>query len=236
VPIWATAPVGTFLKMMRSEVCLVALLLAVGLAGVGASAGPRSAPAFSADIVTRDGGGATIGKVAKLYVADDQVRIETPDLPDGYLLIDRIPRVTFFVRPAQRVFMDAKQSSRLTRIFVPVDPKDPCPQWLAAALNAGLSGEGWRCERVDSASSDGLDNGEYQVVSAGRESHLWVDRDLEFPVKEQAADGATIMLENIRREAQPEDLFLIPADFRKFDPQALIDRIKQSDVWVKPPK
>jgi hypothetical protein len=45
-------------------------------------------------------------------------------------------------------------------------------------------------------------------------------------------DGTTIAVENIHEEPQPAHLFEIPPGFHKFDPQALIKRIKQSDVWV----
>ena len=35
---------------------------------------------------------------------------------------------------------------------------------------------------------------------------------------------------------QPSSLFAVPPDYRKFDPMQLINQIKQSDVWVEPPK
>ena len=47
-----------------------------------------------------------------------------------------------------------------------------------------------------------------------------------------AEDGSTITAENVRDEPQPAQLFEIPPGFRKFDPLNLIQRIKQSDVWV----
>jgi hypothetical protein len=45
-------------------------------------------------------------------------------------------------------------------------------------------------------------------------------------------DGSTITAENVRDGPQPAQLFEIPSAFRKFDPESLIQRIKQSDVWV----
>ncbi len=71
-----------------------------------------------------------------------KARIETQRaLPDGFFLIDAARPAAYFVRPGAHVFMDAKQSSPLTRMFVPVDPDDPCRQWLAmaAAIRAGRS-------------------------------------------------------------------------------------------------
>jgi hypothetical protein len=54
--------------------------------------------------------------------------------------------------------------------------------------------------------------------------------------KVRMSDGATLTLERMRVEAQPADLFAVPAGYRKSDVRALIERIKHSDVWVEPPK
>ncbi len=210
-------------------------VLTLALAGYSAPAELARTSEFSAEIVSRGATGAVIGTGARLYVANRQVRIETPEAPDGYFLVDGTAGTAIFVRPAARVFMDAKQSTRLTRIFVPVDPADPCRQWQAAAQNAGESrtlGD-WHCERIGNAStSDGMTI-EYQVVFPDPESsRRWIDRDLEFPVKLRVADGSSVALEKIRVEAQPATLFSVPPGYRRFDPQGLIDRIKHSDVWV----
>jgi hypothetical protein len=54
-------------------------------------------------------------------------------------------------------------------------------------------------------------------------------------VQIETADGTVISADHIRDEPQPAQSFDIPAGLRKFDPQALIRRIQQSDVWVEPP-
>jgi hypothetical protein len=83
---------------------------------------------------------------------------------------------------------------------------------------------------------DGRRTIEYRVVSPDQKwSRGWIDPDLEFPIKLRAADGTTIALEHIRVEAQPASLFALPPGYRKSDPQALIERIKHSDVWAGPP-
>jgi hypothetical protein len=231
--------------------CSIAVALglgpALGCAGVGDSAESSPPREFSADIVSRDAAGTLLGGSARLYASGRKVRIETPEVPAGFFLIGGDLGSALFVGTTQRVFMNAKQSTRLTQIFVPVDPHDPCPQWRAAAQNAGVPGMagGWRCTRADGADGDGTDAAdagggghgiiEYRVDSPDQNSGLrWIDPRLEFPVKLKAADGGTIALENIRVEAQPANLFAIPAGFRKFDPQGLIDRIKHSDVWAAP--
>jgi hypothetical protein len=219
--------------------CSIALCLALALTGAAAPVESTSAREFSADIASRDAAGTAVGSGARLYAANGKVRIETPELPAGFFLIDSQAGNSLFVRPAQRIYMDSKQSSRLTQIFVPVDPKHPCPQWRAAAIQAGVADAGgdWRCERIHTAIVGSHHTLEYRVVSPqGQSSRRWVDSDLGFPVKLQAADGATVSLDNIRIETQPAALFTLPQGFQKLDPQALINKIKHSDVWVEPPK
>jgi hypothetical protein len=219
--------------------CSMALCLALALTSAATPAEPKSAREFSADIASRDAAGTAIGTGARLYAANGKVRIETPEVPTGFFLIDSQAGNALFVRPAQRIYMDSKQSTPLTQIFVPVDPNDPCPQWRAAAIQAGVPGAdgAWRCKRIDTAIVGGRGTIEYRVVSPQQQSsRRWIAPDLGFPVKLGAADGTTVLLENIRTEAQPVSLFAVPQGFRKLDPQALIDRIKHSDVWVEPSK
>jgi hypothetical protein len=207
-------------------------LLALAAAGSAAETPERQ---FSADIVTRDPSGTVVGGIARLYVANRKVRLETSEVSTGFFLIDGEAGTAVFVQPAQHLFMDAKQSTRLTQLLVPVNANDPCPQWQAAAKNAGTADAGgiWRCARAEYAAVNPEGKIAYRLLVPGEQLNIrWIDADLGFPTKLQAADGTTIALEHIRIEAQPTTLFTLPPDYRKSDPQALLERIKRSDVWV----
>ena len=212
--------------------------LARGLACIWLSAcGAHGAEAqqFSADIVMRRGD--VSSPAGRLSVFDAKVRIETSEHQDGYFLVDTKTPFAYFVRPAARVYMDARQSSRLTQLFVPVDPDNPCPQWQAMAHLAGLGGEGeWRCERTGEETIGGYRTVAFQIVTAaGHVSVAWIDRMRRFPLRIRTEDGVLIALEQIRDEPQPASSFELPATLRKFSPEALIEQIKQSDVWVSAP-
>jgi hypothetical protein len=189
---------------------------------------------FSADLVIVRHEGVTAEPAAKLRVRDGKVRLETPELADGFFLIDGATPAAFFVRPAAQVFMDARQSSRLTRMFVPVNPENPCRQWQAMAKLAGSANHGdWRCERAGEETIGGRSAVAFDATStAGSELIGWIDAGLKFPLRIKTEDGAVITVENIRDEPQPVQLFEFAPGLRKFDPQALINQIKQSDVWV----
>ncbi len=222
-----------FLRSHRSWLSLlaVAVFLWFGRASV-------QAQQFSADLVTTHADGRTITSAGKLRVFNDKVRIETPDFADGFFLTDGPNRATLFARPAERIFMDARQSSRLTQIFVSVDPGDPCRQWQMMAKFAGAAnpGDPWRCERIGEEIIDGRHAAAYRaILPSGKDIVGWIDPSLKFPLRIKMEDGATIAARNIQEGPQPGPLFEIPPGFRKFDPQALIKRIKQSDVWVEAP-
>lgn len=195
-----------------------------------AGAASAQAQQFSAELVGIHDNAAPAGRVR---VLGDKVRLETSDIADGFFLIDAAKPAAYFVRPRARVFMDARQSSRLTRLFVTVDPDDPCRQWQAMAQQAGLEAQDWRCERLGEEMIEGRNTIGYRAVSAtGPQFSGWIDRERRFPLRVRTEDGMIVTAEHVRDEAQPADLFQIPSGFRKFDPQQLIDRIKQSDVWV----
>jgi hypothetical protein len=190
------------------------------------SSAAARAQQFSADLVIMAHDGAAAAPAGKIRVFDDKVRLETPELADGFFLIDGARPTAYFVRPGARIFMDAKQSSRLTRMFVPVDPDNPCRQWQAMAKLAGVERTGE--ETIGTRSAIG-----YRVVPASGQEFLgWIDPARKFPLRIKTDDGAIIAAENIRDEPQPAQSFEMPANLLKFDPQALIEQIKQSDVWV----
>jgi hypothetical protein len=196
---------------------------------------PVSAQQFSADLVKTDPVAETSRIEAKLYVADRKVRIETPALPNSFLLVDSAAPFAYLVRPAQRMFIDARQSSRLTRLFVPLDPADPCPQWQAIAAVAVITDSDEHCDAQGHESVEGRDAIRFSITSARGRSTGWIDAQLKFPVKIETEDGAVLALRNIEAAPQPVEKFDIPADFKKIDPGRIIEQLKRTDIWVEPP-
>jgi hypothetical protein len=220
--------------MLRSETAVAGF--ALGLAVCVASAGcPAQAQQFAADLISSNVAGETVGKPGRLYVAERKVRIETPDLPDSFFIVDSAIPAAYLVRPAQRVYMDAKQSSRLSRLFVSLDPADPCPQWQAMAEVAGIAQTGrWHCEAEGADNVDGRPATKFQMLSPLGHSIGWIDAQLRFPIQIETENGSTFALRNIAETPQPAEMFEIPTDYRKFDPQQIIEFLKHTDIWVEP--
>jgi hypothetical protein len=231
------ALVGAVRLLLRTTIRLLLLfgiLSALGLPGTLAAA-----QQFAADLVSKGVDSGAAQSPGKIYVSNNKVRLEMPDFPGGLFLLDDSAHTAYFVKPAQRVFMDAKQSTWLTQILVPVDPDNPCKEWRAMAEIAGAVDQGrqWRCNRLGPESAHGRNTIKFRAISPqGARYYFWIDPQLGFAVSVQREDGATIDLENVQEGPPPAGLFAIPANFSKFDPHQLIDRIKQSDVWVDPPK
>ena len=151
----------TILMSRRAQLSLLALF---GFLLWGRA--PAQAQQFSADLFMMRSDGVTV-PAGKLRVLDDKVRIETPEHADGFFLVDSAKPTAYFVRPAGRVFMEARQSSRLTRLFIQLDPNDPCRQWQAMATLAGVADLGdWRCERMGEETIGGRGATAYRAVSA----------------------------------------------------------------------
>lgn len=206
------------------------------LASASACAVPAQAQQFSAGIVTLHDDASSL--TGRLSVLDGKVRIETAEHPDGFFLVDTAKPSAFFVRPGARLYMEARQSSRLTQLFVPVDPDAPCRQWQAMALVAGLAEKGeWHCERGGEETIDGHNTVVFRAFSeTGPEYSGWIDRERRFPLRIKTEDGTIIALEQVRDEAQPAASFELPSNLQKFSPEALIEQLRQSDVGVFAPR
>ena len=214
-------------------------LLLATLAVAMALGAPAHAQQFSADLVDlkADGSPREPGEGGKIFVADGKVRIDRADASGTRFLVDADKGTAYAVAPMQRLYMDAKQSSVLTELMVPVDPANPCARWQAMATVAGDDGGQWQCLQAGTEDLDGRPTVKFTMTSPkGVKRTGWIDEQLKFPVKLQTEDGAVIELRHVEEGRQSARLFEIAGSFRKYDPQQLIARIKQSDVWVEPVK
>jgi hypothetical protein len=226
---------------MNRRIVRVAIALLGLFSGFGLFSASSGAQQFSADLVdlTADGSRRELGESGKLFVSGGKIRIDRADASGTRFVVDTEKPAASVVAPMQRLYMDAKQSSILTELFVPVDPDAPCTQWQAMATLAGDTGKDggstWRCEMAGSEDLNGRPVVKLAMTSPGGVRRTgWIDAKLKFLVKAATADGAIIELRNIVEAPQPGGLFEIAAGFRKYDTEQLLARVKQSDVWVEP--
>ena len=198
-----------------------------------------AAQEFSATLVASGTDDMAASTPGRINVSGGMVRITTPEFVAGFFLVDTAADTAFFVRPTLHTFMEARQSSMLAQIFVPLDPDDPCARWQAMAKLSGAAAnrKAWQCRRTGGEILDGRLTTTWRAVSPQQRTYgAWIDRELKFPLRITTNFGTSFSLTEIVQAPQPASLFRIPPNFKKFDPQALIDQIKHSDVWVEPVK
>lgn len=200
-----------------------------------------AAQQFSAEFSEADIGqaaGPALTSSGKIYASDAKVRIETSRFPGDYFLVDGEKGTAYLVKPSSHIFMEARQSSPLTRLLVRIHPDDPCSEWQRMAIVAGATDQDdhWHCERIGGEKTGDRATVAYRAKSSGQDLVGWIDADLKFPLKIQADEIATVALSNVQEGPQSENLFELPPNYKKFDPRDLIERIKHSDVWVEAPK
>ncbi|HEY1909963.1 MAG TPA: hypothetical protein VGG73_03515 [Vicinamibacterales bacterium] len=224
---------------MSKSIATVSLCLVCLLAGLAGFESVAHAQNFVAELGTIKAVSQSKETLGRVYVSGSKVRIETRDQADGFFVVNADQPAAWFVRPRQRVFMDARRSSPWTQVLVRVDPADACRQWEAMESIAGATsgGGGWRCERIGTQDVNGHEALKYEVTSRdGRRSYRWIDPLRQFPIRLESWDGSVVTLDAIVDAPQASTLFTVPAGFRKFDPLQLIEQIKLSDVWVEPHK
>jgi hypothetical protein len=218
----------------RTSVALSNLSLLAALIAAPASV---HAQQFSAEIVAINAAGGVTGPPGSINASGRKVRIESPELPDFFMIIDGSVPAAYLVRPSARLYMNAMQSSRLTRLLVPLESIDPCPQWETMAEVAGMPDQRgqWHYTAEGEDTVDGRRTLKFSASSPRGQSTGWIDPDLKFPIKIATEDGSMVTLRNIQEGPQPADRFEIPRGYGKYDVRRLIDRIKHSDIWVEPP-
>jgi len=208
---------------------------ALALIMLGALCCAAQAQSFSADLIAYGVGGEK-ANTGRVHVSADKIRIEAPELPEGFFIDNIARKSAYYVRPINYLYMDAKQSSVWTQLLVPLDPEDPCEHWHDMAQVAGAPA-GWRCTRLGHEIIGGHLTVLYRVYSPRGGSNLaWIDAKRKFLVKYRNENGSGLELVNIDDAPQDGALFKIPHNYEKFDPQELIARVKDSDVWVEPVK
>jgi hypothetical protein len=210
--------------MSKFRIAAIALGLAAPVAG------PAVAQQFSADLVMQ-GREASPGKI---YVADGKVRMENVGGP-GVMLADARANSAYVLMPQQKMYLDMKMTGRMTQVFMPVNPNNPCPQWQEMAKEAHKDASQWSCKRVGNETVNGRSTVKYQAASPQGEVHYaWLDTKLNFLMKTQDPDGKGMELKNIKEGAQPASLFEIPAGYQKMDMQQMMQQRMQQRGGGKP--
>ncbi len=152
---------------------------------------------FSADVVST-AGGRTFN--SKIYVSNDKTRMEAA----GATTISRMDKkVVWVIMPQQNMYMEQ-----------PVDLE------RASATTEKMPGEIERTPLgADTVDGKAVEKYRIRYTSNGAEAVMlqWIDPKTKIPLKTASEDGKWIMeYKNLIIGPQPEDLFNVPAGYKKF--------------------
>ena len=194
---------------------------------------------MSADIVSTNADGQPAGSPGKVYVSNDKVRIETPDVASGFFIVDGATNAAFLC--ARHNECSWKRQTVELPYPNPCSPRSgrPLPKMAGNGRERGCNRDRQPMALQPDRPSDHRgprDHKLYRCVATEKANTQWIDPGPEFLVRSQTDNGIVIDLTNIQEGPQPASLFQIPVSYSKFDPRRLIEIIKRSDVWVEPNK
>jgi len=143
---------------------------------------------------------------SKIYVAKDQMRLETRGFAGTILLMGGEERTTFLLYPGQKAYQPL--ASGPSQYFRAANAEDACLDWQKAADQKIV------CEKVGLEVVAGRQAVKYQNKGASdaATATVWIDVALKFVVKWEGVDtGAE--LRNIDEASQAADLFVVPSDY-----------------------
>ncbi len=172
----------------------------VFLIGVFLFSGTAFALEFSADTITTHKDGQKMS--GKIYYKADKFRMDMKSPQDMSTIMRRDKSVTWSVMHQQKMYME-----------MPFQKKDK------PMVEGKLEGEVER-KQVGTEVIDGHPTKKYLVTykSGTTQSQIyqWMATDINFPVKTAAVDGSwTQEYKNIRMGSQPDNLFEVPAGYKK---------------------
>lgn len=194
--------------------------LAVATIGLALTISPAMAAQFSADMVNANNTSKGAPVHDKIYFANGKFRVEAGG-PEGNIVIVDLPaNKSYLLVPSQKIYMEMSHGIEMATAMAPADPENPCPQWQKMGQNTATSGQGSSCHREGTDTVGGRSAVKFETESADHsiKSFVWIDQKLNFMIKTADRDGKPNMeLENIKEAEQPDDLFVIPADYKKMD-------------------
>jgi hypothetical protein len=199
----------------RSVIRFAAILLSV--------ASVATAEDFSAEMVHLKPAGTAA--VTNVNVSGDRVRFEVAGAQQGTIvLLDLATHTSTMILPQNKSYVVSPpgKSNAALPLFKIADPDNACPSWEKAFNKPGT------CSKVGEETLNGRSTVKYHGTSQnGETGDAWVDRKLHLVIKWEG-EKTGVELQKIQEGPQSAALFKIPADYEKFDLDAMKQQQKKS--------
>lgn len=183
---------------------------------------------FSADIVSLSATSNTFR--TRIFSMKDKLRFQQEvknGRVDSIMIVNLARRTSVVLIPQQKQYIESSQPQipgQGVTFFQAKNVEDACGEWekLIRLSEDSDDNEGPRkpptkhkCQKARHETVNGRDTVKYEdALEKGSASSVWLDVKLHFPVKWKNGVGSG-ELRNIKEEAQPAELFAIPAGYTK---------------------
>lgn len=153
---------------------------------------------FSSNVITKTKDGIVNGKV---YVSKGNIRME---MESAVSIARTDKKIVWMLLPRERIYMEMPMGAENTVTLMNKVPGEISRKLLGTEIIAGRETEKYEVQ--------------YQDKDKKQTIHIWLSKDLKFPLKSSNIDGSwNVEYVDVKEGPQAGALFELPADYKKFE-------------------
>jgi hypothetical protein len=158
---------------------------------------PAFSQEFSSNVITKTKEGTVNGKV---FVSKDKIRME---MESAISIARTDKKMVWMLLPKEKIYMEMPMGAENTVTLMNKVPGEISRKLLGTETIDGRVTEKYEVE--------------YQDKDKKQTIHIWLSKDLQFPLKSSNVDGSwSVEYTDVKEGSQPGALFELPADYKKF--------------------
>ena len=158
---------------------------------------PAFSQEFSSNVITKTKEGIVNGKV---FVSKDKIRME---MESAISIARTDKKMVWMLLPKEKIYMEMPMGAENTVTLMNKVPGEISRKLLGTETIAGRVTEKYEVQ--------------YQDKDKKQTIHIWLSKDLQFPLKSSNVDGSwSVEYIDVKEGPQPAAMFELPADYKKF--------------------
>ena len=158
---------------------------------------PAFSQEFSSNVITKTKEGTMNGKV---FVSKDKIRME---METAISIARSDKKIVWMLLPQDKIYMEMPMGAENTVTLMNKVPGEISRKLLGTETIAGRVTEKYEVQ--------------YQDKDKKQTIHIWLSKDLQFPLKSSNVDGSwSVEYIDVKEGPQPAAMFELPADYKKF--------------------
>jgi hypothetical protein len=159
---------------------------------------PAFSQEFSSNVITKTKEGIMNGKV---FVSKDKIRME---METAISIARTDKKIVWMLLPQEKIYMEMPMGAENTVTLMNKVPGEISRKLLGTETIDGRVTEKYEVQ--------------YQDKDKKQTIHIWLSKDLQFPLKSSNVDGSwSVQYVDVKEGPQPAAMFELPADYKKFE-------------------